>query len=128
MVCIFRFVKNQNKIVQGLSKEAKSKRRQRNLVTMKFNFLNWMLETITILIVVINPNELMNVIYNFVNSSGTPLVYFLGIEENRKAMKQNLVTKMNVAHKMLTPGQDQEQKVDNENKTKTVPENRESRF
>ena len=87
---------------------------------MKFNFLNWMLETITILIVVINPNELMNVIYNFVNSCGTPFVYFLGIEENRKAMKQNLVTKMNVAHKMLTPGQDQEQKVDNENKTKDV--------
>ena len=115
-------------MVQGLSKEAKSKRRQRNLVTMKFNFLNWMLETITILIVVINPNELMNVIYNFVNSCGTPLVYFLGIEENRKAMKQNLVKKMNVAHKMLTPGQVQEQKVYNENKTKTDPENRESRF
>ena len=95
---------------------------------MKFNLLNWLLQTITILIVVINPSELMNVIYNFVNSCGTPLIYFLGIEENRKAMKQDLVFKMNFVHNKVTPGQHQGQKLNNENKTKTCLENRENRF
>ena len=51
---------------------------------MKFNLWNWILETISTLIVIIIKNSYSTVIYLLITSCGTPLVYYLGIEENRR--------------------------------------------
>ena len=44
----FRFVKQQNENVKGLSEVQKKSRKRRNLVTMKFNFINYLLETLSV--------------------------------------------------------------------------------
>ena len=51
---------------------------------MKFNLLNWILETTCTIIIVLIKNPYSTVIYLLIISSGTPLVYYLGIEENRR--------------------------------------------
>ena len=51
---------------------------------MKFNLLNWILETLCTLIVILIKNTYSTVIYLLIISCGTPLVYYLGIEENRR--------------------------------------------
>ena len=80
----FRFVKQQNENVKGLSEGAKKSRKHRNLVTMKFNFINYLLETLSVGLLLITRNPLTYFLYFIVNSCGTPLVYYLGIEENRR--------------------------------------------
>ena len=80
----FRFVKKQNENVKGLSEAAKKSRKQRNLVTMNFNFINYLLETLSVGLLFISKNPGIYFLYFVVNSCGTPLVYYLGIEENRR--------------------------------------------
>ena len=81
---IYRFRKNQDNNVPGISSSARNKRKNRNLVTMKINMINWSLETITTLLVaILHPYRYFTLLYILVNSCGTPLFYFLGIEENR---------------------------------------------
>ena len=49
------FTKNkqkQNKVAHGLSDEAMQRRRQKNLVSIQFNLMNWVLELVMILIIV----------------------------------------------------------------------------
>ena len=46
---IFRNIFNQSKKAQGLCKDAKFRRSQRNIVSMKFNVLDWILETSTLI-------------------------------------------------------------------------------
>ena len=41
-------MKKQNENVKGLSEAAKKSRKQKNLVTMKFNFINYLLETLSV--------------------------------------------------------------------------------
>ena len=51
LICyIFRLSFDQNKKALGLSKEARHRRRQRNIISMKFNIINWTIETLTILL------------------------------------------------------------------------------
>ena len=106
---IFRFNLNQNRKASGLSKEARSKRRQRNLISMKFNIINWALESVMLLLTsslynrcryyynVMNDTDQeqkvhelhkccrwINLLYIAVSCCGTPIVYFMAIEDNRK--------------------------------------------
>ena len=83
-----RFREKQNKTVSGISENARKKRKNRNLVTMKFNLLNWLLEIISTLMVLIDINRFFTLLYVVVGSCGTPLVYFIGIEENRKCVQE----------------------------------------
>ena len=45
-----RFTHEQNKNIVGLSETARSKRKQRNVVTMKFNMINYLLETLSLIL------------------------------------------------------------------------------
>ena len=86
-----RFRRNHNNKMKGISEDQRSKRRKRNLVTMKFNMINWMIETVSIIMIVIVPDDLVFTLYILLNSCATPLVYIFGMEENRKSMMdQNL--------------------------------------
>ena len=77
-------MKKQNENVKGLSEVQKNRRKCRNLVTMKFNFINYLLETLSVGLLFISKNPGIYFVYFVVNSCGTPLVYYLGIEENRR--------------------------------------------
>ena len=94
---IFRFMKKQNENVKGISEESRSKRRNRNLVTMKFNLMNWMIETVSLLFVIIfQGDDIATIIYILLNSCTTPLIYLFGLEEN-----QNLATKVSRTNFMV---------------------------
>ena len=45
-----RFTHEQNRNIVGLSENARSKRKQRNMVTMKFNMINYLLETLSLIL------------------------------------------------------------------------------
>ena len=65
----------------GLSSEARGLRKRRNLVTVQFNFMNWLLET-TSLVVMIGWDRdgiFSNLLYLTITSCGTPLVIWLNL-------------------------------------------------
>ena len=80
---IFKFRQRQNKRVSGLSERAKISRKQRNLVSVKFNLLNWMLDTVSLGLVMISGED-YQIVYLLVISCGNPLFYILGIVVDRK--------------------------------------------
>ena len=82
---------NQTDNVKGISESSRSKRRNRNLVSMKFNLINWMVEIVSLLLVIIIPSDLVFIIYGLLNSCATPLVYIFGIEENRRSAKRMII-------------------------------------
>ena len=65
---MFRFNLNQNREASGLSKEARFKRRQRNLISMKFNIINWALESFMLLLTSILYNR-CRYYYNIMNDT-----------------------------------------------------------
>ena len=75
----FRFRNLQDNRVIGLSTAAKIARKRRNLVTMRFNMINWLLETVSLILVIIKDNEFLTIFYLLVNSCGTPLVILFRI-------------------------------------------------
>ena len=77
--------------VGGISSECRKMRRNRNLVTMKFNMFNWILESLGTFLVLVFRNRILTILYVIILSCGTPLVYFLGIEENRSKVKEYFV-------------------------------------
>ena len=72
----------------GLSAEARQRRKNRNLVSMRFNLINWALDTLVLILSAQLINRFVHVFFFLVNSCGTPVIYYLGIEDNRKQMKE----------------------------------------
>ena len=81
---ISRFTLLQNKNTVGLSEAARAKRKHRNVVTMKFNLLNYLLETVSMVLTLAVRSYLVGLLQILVTSCGTPLVYYLGMEDNRQ--------------------------------------------
>ena len=71
---LLRFIKHQDDNVSGLSEAAKTKRKRRNMVTMKFNLLSFVLEGASVILVVISRSFFIRLLYLLVNYCGTPLV------------------------------------------------------
>ena len=84
---IFKFRQQQNEQVSGLSERAKISRKQRNLVSVQFNLLNWMLDTVSLGLVMISGED-YQIVYLLVISCGNPLLYLLGIVVDRKNTEQ----------------------------------------
>ena len=66
---------------------------------MKFNMINWVLETIVNILILIDDSRLSTILYVFIMSVGTPLVYFMGIEENRQIAKEHLKSHIKIFKK-----------------------------
>ena len=94
---IFKILQRLENKKLGLSEEAMTSRKKRNLVSVKFNFLNWLLETYSIFLVSISIN--FDFLYIFFISCGPPLLYFMGIEENRKAAQEYFKSNIQVFKK-----------------------------
>ena len=82
-IMIFKFRQRQNTQVVGLSERARMSRKQRNLVNVKFNLLNWILDTVSLGLVMISGED-FQIVYLLVISCGHPLLYLLGIAVDRK--------------------------------------------
>ena len=54
-------------------------RRRNNLVSMRFNMFNWMLEVVSVLLVLIGDSPILTNLHNLVNFSGPPVVFFSNI-------------------------------------------------
>ena len=80
----FRFTeRNNSKVAGSISAKARIKRKKQNLVTAKFNFLNWLLEAVSLVVVLAGYGKVTTVVY-----------IFLGVEENRKAVRQSLASRI----------------------------------
>ena len=66
---------DQDRRAPGLSISALKARRTRNLVSMRFNMINWFLETVSTSLVLVEENRFFTIFYLLVNSCGTPLVF-----------------------------------------------------
>ena len=53
-------------------------RKRNNLVSMRFNMFNWMLEVVSVLLVIIaiGDNPMLTNLHNLINSCGPPVVFF----------------------------------------------------
>ena len=89
----------QDKRVNGLSSSEKTRRKRRNLVSMQFNMFNWLLETVSLILVHFSSSPFITIVYLLVTSCGTPLVYYLGIEENRQKAKEYFQSRMRILKK-----------------------------
>ena len=58
-------------------------RRHRNIVSTKFNLFNLLFELLCLVLVLLYNNDGSRILYIFVKSCGTPIIYYVGIEENR---------------------------------------------
>ena len=97
---IYSFRRKQDDRVPGISSTVRKQRKNRNLVTMKFNMINWILDTIcTLLVMILTPYRYLTLLYILVISCGTPLVYFMGIEENRNTAKEYFKLNMRIFQK-----------------------------
>ena len=85
---IFTFRRKSNRKLAGsISVKSRIQRKQQNLVTAKFSFLNWLLEVVSLLVVLIGNDKVSTVLYLFLISCGPPCIYFLGVEEHRRAVR-----------------------------------------
>ena len=85
---IYLFRKRLNEKKLGLGEAALMRRKQRNIVQMKFHLFTWIWESLTILLLFSRPG--LKLVYALCMSCGSPLLYFLGIEENRVVTWEHL--------------------------------------
>ena len=69
----FRFRNRQDEKVNGISTSAKVLRKRRNLVSMRFNMMNWVLESVSLILVTIDKDNVFVTL--LVTGRGKPLVY-----------------------------------------------------
>ena len=77
------------KELKGINERARIMRKNLKTVTTKFNFVIWLSEASSILVLV-PQSKTFFILYFLLSSCVTPIVYYIGIVENRKAVKQHL--------------------------------------
>ena len=108
-------MKTQTESVPGLSEKAKLKRKNNNLVTMKYNLIISILSIVSSLIFLIIRNRISTMVLLFVISCGSPIVYLMGIEENRKNTKKLLKLKLEIFDKKESTSEEVNQNPDEVN-------------
>ena len=68
---------------------------------MQFNMINWLVETVSLILVMFRNDEYFTILYGLVNSCGTPLVYYLGIEENRQKAREYFQSRIGIFQKKV---------------------------
>ena len=87
---IYKFRRQDSYDVAGLSERSRLIRRHRNIVTTKFNLLNWIFETSGFM-VLISEERMFTILYFLVTCSISPVLYYVGIELNRQAAKKRML-------------------------------------
>ena len=87
---IYKFRKRLDSETRGLSERSRQVRKTKNLVTTQFNLLIWIFEVISGFVIIFPGSNVFVILYFFLPSTLSPLMYYLGIEVNRKTMKKNI--------------------------------------
>ena len=89
-LAIYRFRVQQNLTVAGLSTVSRNRRKKRNVVTAKFNAIIWLSEFCSYLVIIPEGNFFF-VLYFLISGTISPILYCLGIEENRKESRERIL-------------------------------------
>ena len=87
---IFVFRRKHDATLQGLTERSRLARKSRNLVTTRYNLIIWICEVLSGLVVFIPGSNLFLILYHSLPATLSPILYFMGIEDNRKAMKARI--------------------------------------
>ena len=74
---------------KGINESSRIARKNRNIVTTKFNFLIWLSEASSVFVLV-PKGKTFFILYFLISSCVTPILYYIGIEVNRQAVKTRL--------------------------------------
>ena len=88
---LYMFRKGMDKDLTGLSEKSRNIRKGRNLVTTKCNLIIWMCEVIFGFSLLLTDSDLFLILYFSLPNTVSPILYFLGILENREAMRKHLM-------------------------------------
>lgn len=88
-ILIYAFRRNQNTETIGLNESSRIARKNRNIVTTKFNLLIWLSEASSFFVLVPN-GKTFYILYFLISSCVSPMLYYIGIEVNRQAVRQHL--------------------------------------
>ena len=84
---IYVFRRKHDANLQGITERVHQARKSRNLVTTRYNLIIWICEVLSGLVVFIPGSNLFLILYHFFPATLSPVLYFMGIEDNRKAMQ-----------------------------------------
>ena len=87
---IYLFRKKDNYEVSGLNERSRLIRKHRNIVTTKFNMMNWMFE-ISGFIVLIPGERTFSVLYFLITCTISPVLYYVASGLNRLAAKRRIL-------------------------------------
>ena len=94
-------------MVVGLSSSANiAAEKRRNLVTMQFNMIYYVVETVSLFLVMFEDYEFFTILYLLVTSCGAPLVYYLGIEDNRLKAREYFQSRIRIFRNKVAPALD----------------------
>ena len=96
---IYVFRKKHDASLQGLTESTQLARKSKNLVTTRYNLLIWICELLCGLVVFIPGSNLFLILYHFLPATLSPVLYFLGIEDNRRAMRSRIKEMMSELQK-----------------------------
>ena len=74
-----------------MSEAARARRKHRNVVKMKFNLVNYLLETVSMVLTLAVRGYLVGLLQILVTSCGTPLIYYLGMDHTRQEGDVNII-------------------------------------
>ena len=84
-IVFLRFRQKQDqKVADVLCKASLQRRRLQSLVSLKFNLVQWIMETIVSIAIFLFESIYSGIFSIFIMSCGTPLIYYIAIEENRR--------------------------------------------
>ena len=86
---IYRFRKQQDARVMGLSNLSRKVRIKKNLVTTQFNMIIWICEVLSGFLIFLPGSQVIVIVFIFIPNSISPVLYYVGIELNRQAMKSH---------------------------------------
>ena len=88
-LAIYFFRKQHDSITSGLTDNSRNRRKNRNVVTAKFNTMIWLSEICSYLVLIPQGNFFF-VLHFLISGTVSPIMYYLGIEANRKAAKDHI--------------------------------------
>ena len=92
--------RKQDNKVTGLNPTSLQKRKRRNVVTMRYNMFISLLEFGSLMVFFIwGRNNTSEIIYSLISLGGTPLIYHLGMEDNRNNDIAHAKNSLKIFHK-----------------------------
>ena len=103
-ICIYRFRKQMNANLKGLNENKINFRKRSNLVTTKYNLIIWVIEALSLLTIFFSISNIAQILFVSIPSTFSPILYFIGILENREHTRQRVIQIFQETKKEAQPG------------------------